>query len=255
MDLGLSERVALVTGSSQGIGRATAELFAREGARVAVTYRRYEDKAEAVARAIRAIGGEALIVPLDLASGDSVRSAVDAVLAKWGRLDVLVNNAVEWGSRRPSELPPFEEVPAAYWHDVFRSNSEGHFAAIQAVLPSMRKRHWGRIVNVSSGLAIHGIPGSGFYSAAKSSLHGLTRALYRELAPDGILTNVVMAGATRTDHMQSVIPAAVMEHIAKNSPIGRLAEPEEVAKAIVFIGSAANTMINGEIVLASGGHM
>ncbi len=254
MDLGLRGRVALVTGSSQGIGRVTAELLAQEGAGVVITYRNNRDMAEAVAAGVRDAGGEALVSFLDLASPPSIQATVKAALERWDRLDVLVNNAVEFGKRPPGQGTPFEEVPLEDWLPVLRSNVEGAFVAIQAVLPAMRRRRWGRIVNVSSGLAVNGIPGSAAYSAAKAALHGLTRTLYRELAPDGILTNVVMAGLTLTDHVRSRMPAATLEQFAKSSPLQRLPEPAEVARTIAFLCSEANTTVNGEILLSSGGH-
>ncbi|WP_438029352.1 SDR family NAD(P)-dependent oxidoreductase [Sorangium sp. So ce233] len=254
MDLGLKDRVALVTGSSQGIGRATAELLGREGARVVVTYRNHRDKADAVAAKIREEGGDALVVFFDLASDDSIHAAARAAIERWGHIDILVNNAVEWGARAPGTATLFEARPSDEWRTVLRANIEGAYAAIQAVVPSMRERRWGRIVNVSSGLAVNGMHGSAAYSAAKSALHGITRTLYKELAPAGILTNVVMAGLTLTENARANIPEAMREQIAQTSPIKRLPEPHEVATTIAFLASAANTTLNGEILLSSGGH-
>ena len=254
MDLGLKEHVALVTGSSQGIGRSTAEAFAREGTRVAVTYRNRQDLAEAVARRIRENGGEAIVVQYDLASDDSIHAAVEAVRQQWGRLDILINNAVEWGSGPVGGAPVFEKIPSEQWRDMLRVNIEGVYSGIQAVLPSMRERRWGRIVTISSGLAVDGMPGSGAYAGAKAAIHGLTRTLYKELAPEGILINVVMAGLTLTDHVLARVPAAMRDGIARSSPIRRLPGPDEVAPPIVFLASPANTLINGEIVRVSGGH-
>ena len=177
MDLGLRGRVALVTGSSQGIGRATAILFAQEGARIAITYRNNRYKAENVAA-----------------------------------------------------------------------------SATHAALGSMRRHRWGRIVTLSSGLAVRGAAGSTAYSAAKSALHGMTRALFAELAAEGILINVVMAGLTLTEGVKARMSPRSLEQAAKSSPLRRLPAPEEVASTIVFLASAANTTVNGEIVLSSGGH-
>lgn len=161
MDLGLEGRVALVTGSSRGIGRATALAFGREGARVVITYRNDRDRAEAAAAEVRDAGGEALVVQYDLASDDAIRAAVDAALERWDRIDILVNNAVAWGSRRPQDAPPFEELPPDEWRPLLRANLEGAMRTIQLVAPSMRARRWGRIVNVSSGIAVDGVPRSG----------------------------------------------------------------------------------------------
>ncbi len=253
MDLGLEERVALVTGSSQGIGAAAAVLFGREGARVAVTYHQHRAKAEDVVKEIEHAGGEALAVPLDLAAAESIHAAARTVLDTWGHIDVLVNNAVQWGSRLPWEAPQFEELPPAEWRASLRANTEGPYAAIQAVLPSMRERRWGRIVNVSSGVAVDGVPGTGPYGAAKAALHGLTRTLSKELGPAGILVNVVMPGVTLTEQMAAALPAAIREQRAQASPIRRLLPPEEVVPTIVFLCSAANTAVTGEIIRASGG--
>jgi 3-oxoacyl-[acyl-carrier protein] reductase len=254
MDLGLRGRVALVTGSSQGIGRATAILFAQEGARVAITYRTNRDKAENVAAAVRDLGAEALVVPFDLGSEDSIRGAMAAVVDRWGRVDVLVNNAVQWAPESPAPESPFDEQPFEALRAQLRANVEGTFAATHAAVASMRRNHWGRIVTVSSGLAVRGAPGSAAYSAAKSALHGMTRALFTELAPEGILVNVVMAGLTLTERVKASMSPRSLELAGNGSPLRRLPAPEEVASTIVFLASGANTTVNGEIVLSSGGH-
>jgi len=251
MDLGLKDRVALVTGSSRGIGRAAAEIFGREGARVVVTYHRQREQAEAVAALIRGGAGDALVTPLDISSDRSIRSAVEAAIARWGRIDILVNNALHAGDKSVTRKL-FEEVPSEEWRDLLRSNLEGAHVAIEAVLPSMRRQRWGRIVNVSSVVAADGYPGAATYGAAKAGLHGLTRSLAKELAPEGILVNVVMPGLTLTESVRQWMPEAV-EQAAKVSPIRHVPTPEEVASVIVFLASAVNTTINGEVVRANGG--
>lgn len=253
MDLLLGGRVALVTGSSQGIGRAVAIQLGRERARVAVTYHQQREKAEAVVDEITRGGGEAFAVALDLGSIASVQQAAAAVLDRFGQVDVLVNNAVRWEGRMPWEMPQFEDVPAAEWQECIRANVDGAYAAIQAVVPSMRARGWGRIVNVSSGVALDGVPGAGPYGAAKAALHGLTSTLARELGPAGILVNVVCPGLTLTDRVLASLPPAVAEQRAKAYPVRRLLPPEEVAPTIVFLCSGLNTAVTGEIVRASGG--
>jgi 3-oxoacyl-[acyl-carrier protein] reductase len=124
--------------------------------------------------------------------------------------------------------------------------------AIMAVLPYMRRNRWGRIINVSSAVAADGYPGGATYGAAKAALHGLTRTLAKELAPEGILTNVVMPGLTKTESVLSLMPQLV-EEAAKVSPIRHVPTPEEVASVIVFVASAANTTVNGEVIRANGG--
>lgn len=253
MDLNIAGRVVLVTGGSQGIGRAVAIQMGREGARVALTYRHERAKAEEVASAIESAGSQAMCIPMDLEALDTVRDAAAAATSRWGGVDVLVNNAVFWGDRKPWEMPLFEHVPQAEWQQIFRANFEGAYAAIQAVLPSMRARRWGRIVSISSGVALDGVPGGGAYGAAKAGLHGLTNTLARELGPAGILVNVVVPGATLTEHMTAALPPAIREQRENAYPIRRLLPPEEVAPTVVFLCSALNTAVTGEVIRASGG--
>ncbi len=254
MDLGLTGKAVLVTGGSRGIGRATALAFAREGARVAVTYSTARERAEQVVADLVAAGArDAAAFPMQLADAESIRTAVDGIVERFGAVDVLVNNAVSWGDVGPWEAPLFEHRAATSWRPVLEANVEGHYHAIQRVLPSMRARSWGRIVNVSSTVAADGLPGSGPYGAAKAALHGLTRTLAKELGPAGILANVVMPGLTLTEGNVERIPAASLEPIAAETPLRRLLRAEEVAATIVFLGSAANTALTGEIVRASGG--
>lgn len=253
MKLGLEGRIALVTGASQGIGKAVALQLAAEGARVALTYRSEREKAASVATQIAAFGGEALALQLELGSIESVKAAVAATLERFGQLDILVNNAVRWSSYLPWQAPRFEDIPPAEWRSVVHDNVDGTFAAIQAAVPSMRARGWGRIVNVSSGVALDGVVGASPYAAAKSALHGLTAVLARELGREGILTNIVVPGVTLTERLSELITPEIQEQRGKAYPIGRLLPPEEVAPTIVFLCSAANTAVTGEIIRASGG--
>jgi len=248
MDLQLADRVVLVTGGSRGIGRAVARLLAREGARVAITYRSSADAAAEVAGEI-----DGMAVRLDLADVASIRAAVGAVVERWGRLDVLVSNAMD-----PTGLtlfPParFEDVPTAAWQPFLRTNVDGPYAVAQAVVPAMRAQGFGRIVMVSGTSGLDGLPGAAPLAAAKAALHGLMRTLTKELGPDGILVNVVLPGTTLTEHIAAVLPAAGRAAREQASPIRRLLAPEEVAPAIAFLGSPANTGVTGELVRVSGG--
>jgi 3-oxoacyl-[acyl-carrier protein] reductase len=253
VDLGLVGRTVIVTGGSRGIGRATAELLAAEGARVAVTFRRHAERAEAVAAAIRSRGGDACAAFLDLGDLASIGAAARAVFDRWGRIDVVVNNAVEWVDAADYRTELFEDLPADEWQRLIRTNVEGVYGLIQTVVPMMRARRWGRIVSVSSCAATDGLTGYAWYATAKAALHGMTHTLARELGPSGILVNVVMPGGTLTESVKEQIPAPVLERQGRSLPIRRLPTPDEVASVIAFLASPTNAVITGEIVRASGG--
>jgi 3-oxoacyl-[acyl-carrier protein] reductase len=246
MDLGLKDRVALVTGSSRGIGRALGLRFAQEGAHVAITYRQRKEAAEQVAETVRGFGVEALVFPFDLESEESPAKLAEAVKARFGRIDVLVNNAVAT-KVSPRQGSTFD------WDLLVRTNIEGTHRLIQAVVPAMRSNRWGRILNVSSGLAVDGRAGFSWYTTAKSALHGMTRSLAQEFGPWGILVNVVMPGLTSTEEQPANISQRHRENVAANLPIRRLPTPDEVAEIITFLCSEKNSIVTGEIVRASGG--
>ncbi len=251
MDFGLKDQIVLVTGSSSGIGRAAAVAYAAEGAKVAVTYHSNREGAEETARQVEAAGGEALITPFDLANPDSIHAAIASIKAKWGALHVLVNNAV--GDHvAPTRGVLFEDVPLEQWQAILNRALEGTYLTIQAALPLMRASGWGRIVNVSSDGAIHGVPGLAPYSTAKAGLSGLTITLATELGPANILTNIVMPGFVATEsklHIQQ----NYLDMIQKGTPSAHLTTPQDVAHLIVFLGSKANANVNGQTVLISGG--
>jgi NAD(P)-dependent dehydrogenase (short-subunit alcohol dehydrogenase family) len=246
METGLNDRVVLVTGASSGIGAATAAAFGAEGARVAITYHTNRTGAQATAHRVEAAGGKALVVALDLAAPASIGAAVGRVLDHWGQLDVLVANAVYWGADRPDPTIRFEDVPLAQWQAMVNANVVGNAAVIGAVLPTMRARRWGRIVLVSSGAAEEGLPGPGPYGTAKAALHGLARSLAWEAGHDGVLVNVVAAGFTLTDRRWQP-PTDLLATLAARTPSRRLSTPGDVARLIVFLGSAANTNLTGEL--------
>jgi len=252
MDLGLQDRVALVTGSSQGIGRSVAELMSKEGARVAITYRQHEQQATDLADAISAQGGQATVISYDLDSADSIRRSVEHVISKWGRLDILVNNAIEFGARSIADSPLLENWPEEEWRMLLRCNLEGAFLTTQCVVPHMRRQKWGRIVNVSSTVATDGQPGSAWYGMAKAGLNGFTSSLYKELGPFGILVNSVLPAPTRTQRVSGVRPE-ILQHLAKQTALNRLLDPSDVANTIVFLCSAINTGITGAVIRIGGG--
>lgn len=201
-----------------------------------------------------AVGGRALPVSMDLADPESIHAAV-ARTQEWGEgIGVLVANAYDAGGWTPGVPTPFERIPVARWQQILRSNLEGTFHLIRAVLPSMRSLGTGRIVLVSSGAVENGSAGTGPYAAAKSGLHGLCRSLAAELGPDGILVNVVMPGITTTERAMELLPAQLTTAVTASTPTGRLSTPDDIARAIRFPGSIDNGNITGEILRVSGGN-
>ncbi|MFJ9630116.1 SDR family NAD(P)-dependent oxidoreductase [Streptomyces sp. NPDC091280] len=256
MKTDLKDKVVLVTGASSGIGRATAVAFGEEGARVAITFHTDENGARETARLVAGAGGTPLVVRYDLADERSIRDAVSRVAEEWGGIDVLVANAVVWSDAIPRPgrpVPRFEDVPAKQWQEVLRTSVEAVFHTVQAVLPVMRGRDWGRVVLVGAGLADAGKPGAGAYGAGKSALFGLMRSLAWELGPEGILVNMAVPGQTATETVRANVPAGFLEEKGKTLPSGRMSVPRDVANAVVFLGSAANGNTHGETLRITGG--
>jgi 3-oxoacyl-[acyl-carrier protein] reductase len=249
MDLGIGGRTVIVTGASGGMGREIARAFAAEGADVVLTYHNSRPDAELVAREA---DGHALVVPYELGDAHAASALVAGALEWTGRIDVLVNNAVVWG-HTPAPGGRFESVPDDAWLTALRANIEGALQLSRAVAPVMRDRQWGRMVHISSTLAVDGMSGMEYYAAAKAALHGFSRAAAFGMGKDGdILSNVVMPGLTRTDTNTDVIDAGG-QHYAARAALGRLLDAREVASAVVYLGSAANTGITGQMIPVAGG--
>jgi NAD(P)-dependent dehydrogenase (short-subunit alcohol dehydrogenase family) len=250
MDLGIDGRTVIVTGASGGLGRRIARAFAAEGADVVLTYRGSRSDAELVAKEI---GDRALVVRYELDDAASASELVEAALGWTGRIDVLVNNAVDWGGTAPAGDKPFEAMPDDLWVGSLRANIEGALRLSRAVAPVLRERRWGRLVHISSSVVPDGMPGGEYYAAAKAALHGFSRSAAFGLGRDGdILSNVVMPGLTRTER-NTEIADAYGAHYSARSPLGRLLDADEVARPVVYLGSAANTGITGQAILVTGG--
>ncbi|WP_282685743.1 MULTISPECIES: SDR family oxidoreductase [unclassified Streptomyces] len=252
MDLGLSGRRVLVTGGSSGIGEATARAFAAEGARVALTYRDGAKRAGLLAEELGGGEGRALALPYDLGMPETVEAVVGAVEEHWGGVDVLVANALRRAARR-SPGSHLEDVPAQELGALLEDNLGRTLRTAQLVLPGMRARGWGRIGLVSSHIARDGAPGQEIYAAGKAALHGFARSLSWDAAPDGVLVNVVSPGLTRTAGVLTDLPVGIRDREQARTPTGRLSAPEDVARALVFLCSAANDNITGSVLDVSGG--
>jgi 3-oxoacyl-[acyl-carrier protein] reductase len=254
MELGLSGAAVLVTGGSSGIGRAAAVGFAREGARVAITYHSRKDAADELVEELEKAGGEGYAVRMELGDPESVAGAVAEVVEHWAGLDVLVGNAVNWGAvgfhDRPTRI---EDAKPEGWLPVLRANLEGNFHLVQAAAPALRRSGQGRLVLLSTDLVERGMAGSWAYGAAKAGLHGMVASLQHDLGQDGVLVNIVMPGITLENGEHRVIPRPALEHIAEQFTARRLPEATDVAAAIVFLCSARTTATQGEIIRVNGG--
>lgn len=246
-----TEEVALVTGSSTGIGRACAVALANEGCKVAVHYHRSEDEAKEVTGEIESSGGEALLVGGDVADAGEVKRMVGEVDERFGRLDILVNNAGSLIERRS-----LEDMDEDLWDRVMNVNLKSVYLVSQAALPIMKRQGGGRIINLTSVAARNGGgPGSAAYATAKAGVSNLTRAMAKELISEGILVNAVAPGIITTPFHDQFTPDDVREKMTGGIPIGREGTPEEVAGVVVFLASPAANYLVGEIVEINGGQL
>lgn len=243
--MSLEGRVALITGASQGIGRACALVLAEAGADVALGARNVE-KLAGVAQEVEAVGRKALPVALDVGSGDSAKDAIGKVLEAWQRIDILVNNA---GITRDNLLL---RMKPADWEDVLRTNLEGAYHCIRLVLPGMVRRRAGRIINISSVVGQTGNPGQANYVASKAGLIGLTKAVAAEVASRSITVNAVAPGFVDTA-MTQALPAEVRQKILSFVPLGRMGTDREIALAVKFLASEDAAYITGHVLNVNGG--
>ena len=246
-----SEEVAWVTGSSTGIGAASAVALARQGCRVAVHYNRSEDEAREVLEQITASGGDAMLVGGDVSDAGEVARMAREVEDRYGRLDVLVNNAGSLIERRS-----FSEMTEDLWDRVISVNLKSVFLCSKAVLPMMKRQGRGRIINMTSVAARNGGgPGSAAYASAKGGVSTLTRAMAKDLVSENILVNGVAPGVITTPFHDRFTPPDVRENMAAAIPMGREGTPEEVAGAVLFLASPWANYLVGEIIEVNGGQL
>ncbi len=242
----LKGKAALVTGGGTGMGRAISELFAAEGARVAVNYRKSHDAAEEVVQAIAARGGDAFSIQADVAKADDVKRMIDEIDFRWGSLDVLVNNA-GWSQITPH--PDLDALTDEIWDRTLDVNLRGLFYCTRQAAPLIRRGGGGAVINNTSSAAWHAAGSSLIYCAAKAGAVNLTRGLARALAPD-IRVNGLAPGLVKTNFAGWSEEA--FEERAKASHLERLATPEDVAKTALFLAADSDS-ITGEVIIIDAG--
>ncbi len=241
----MKDRVAFVTGASQGIGQACAAELARAGARV-VAGARQQEKLARLVEEIRSEGGQAEAVPLDVSSPDSIKAAFAQAAERFGPVTILVNNA---GITRDGLAL---RMSSEAWHQVLETNLTGSFLCVQAALQGMMKQRWGRIINVTSVVALSGNPGQANYVSAKAGLIGLTKSLALEVASRNITVNAVAPGFIATG-MTEALDEKIREKILTAVPLKRMGEPEEIAKAVAFLAGEDASYITGQVLSVNGG--
>lgn len=242
------EKIALVTGSSRGIGRAIAAQLARDGWAVCINYLERRDCAEDLAARLTAEGCRVMVRQADVADKAAVDAMVHDIQTVFGPVSLLVNNAGIAGQCL------FQDVTPELWHRYFGVNIDGAYHTIQAVLPHMLHEHEGCIINISSIWGLRGASCEATYSATKHALIGLTRSLAAELGPTGIRVNCVAPGVIRTD-MLDALPAEALPMLAQETPMGRLGTPEDIAHAVVFLADEKASFITGQVLTSDGGFL
>ncbi|MGD8485896.1 MAG: 3-oxoacyl-[acyl-carrier-protein] reductase [Chloroflexota bacterium] len=242
----LTDKTAVVTGGSRGIGRAIALRLAEQGADVCLSYKGNAAAAQEVVAAIEALGRDGTAVQADVAQMDAAKRLIDTALERLGRIDILVNNAGITRDELIMRMKPED------WTDVIETNLSGTFWTIKAATRPMMKARTGRIINITSVSGQAGQMGQANYSSAKAGLIGLTKATARELASRGITCNAVAPGFVLTELTQD-LDAKLLDGIREATPLGRFATPEEIAAAVAFLASDEAAYITGQVLAVDGG--
>lgn len=245
----LRDRVVIVTGAGQGIGRCFARAFAAAGA-VSIIPDLNGEKARSVAAEITAVGGRALSFETDVGDADSIERMTSTVIDRFGRIDVLINNAAIFSTLK---MRPFFDIPLDEWQRVLHVNVTGAFLCCRAVLPIMRKKGWGRIINMSSGAVTLGRPNYTHYTTSKAALIGMTRSLARELGPFGITVNAILPGATFTEIERETVTPEGKEQIVAQQCVHRPAVPDDLVGTVMFLASEDSAFLTGQSLTVDGG--
>ncbi|MBW2029892.1 MAG: 3-oxoacyl-ACP reductase FabG [Deltaproteobacteria bacterium] len=245
----LKDRVAIVTGGAQGIGRAYSLRLAEEGAKVVIA-----DILDAgpVQQEIKEKGGEALALRVDVSDEESTADMVRKTIEKFGRIDILVNNAAIFAT---IETKPFYEISVREWDDVIRVNVKGIFLCCKAVYPQMKKQGKGKIINVASGVFFKGLPLFLHYVTSKGGVIGMTRAMAREVGDDGICVNAIAPGYTVTEVMadESIHDEAFVNAVVGSRCFKRHERPEDLTGTVIFLASDDSDFITGQTIVVDGG--
>lgn len=247
----LGGKIALITGSNRGVGKATAKLFIKEGANVVINYANNDEQAEKTLEEIKSDGGNAIIIKADVSKKSEVDKLVDESIQEYGGIDILINNAGILGP-----IKPFVEYSEDEWDKVVNVNLKGPFLLTRRVIPEMMKKGKGKIINIST-VSILGERNIAAYCASKGGLASLTKTLSLEYADKGININAVCPGAIDTEMMREIDKKypGVIDAIVSRTPSGRLATPEDIANATLYLASSESDFVNGLLLFVDGSIM